>query len=64
MANQSAVDVVPTMTVNMLDKIIKGDDRDKQLIVFVRHKDGTTEYTDVTAVEPNEDNVVLVIPEK
>lgn len=49
-------DVVPTVTVNTLDKLVKGEDRDKQLIVLDAK---TGEYVDVTCVEPNEDNVVL-----
>ncbi len=48
-------DVKPTMTVNMLDKLVKGKDRDKQLIFAV----GPADYIDVTGVLPNEDNVEL-----
>ncbi len=47
--------VKTTMTVNKLDKLVTGKDRDKQLIVAV----GKADYVDVTGVLPNEDNVEL-----
>ena len=46
-------DVIPTMTVNMLDNLIKGDDRDKQLIVGIGNLNVVDYYTDVNGVEAN-----------
>ena len=48
-------DVKPTMTVNMLYKMVPAKDRDKQLIFAV----GPGNYVDVTGVLPNEDTVEL-----
>lgn len=49
-------DVIPTLTVEMLHKKYKGNDRHKQLIGLDTR---TGEYVDFIGSEMNEDNLVL-----